>query len=1061
MNANRAGIDILTGTNNQFNTFTNNLFPRTQAATIGFIGTGENGGGWYSNVNGRQINSISTNTNIIGSATGAGDIGSTVRVLGTLSTQNQVASTITTNLLSTNILLTRSITGTAGLFVNAPGGSINIGANIVPLQNINYNLGSVTATGFAFAQVNGISTNTNIIGSVTGADDIGSTVRILGTLSTQNQVASTITTNLLSTSVLTANFLRGSGTFGNLVYTTTLLPDTSNASIGNAVINTYASIWGTNLFTETITPRFGNNPVSTVRILGNLSTGIINVSTINSRDLNISTIIVSTINARTLNASTIFGSTLNTLFINTSSIEGNGSNLFNLNAISSLSLQSTVVGLGTFGYLSTNIVPSTIVGLGTFGYLSSFNSFVSLTASDYVCGGYLASDQTILINTDTNITFSDDFDPQNWYNTGTTRFQPTIGGYYEVSLQVWWAAGSVTNNQYNIQILKNNTTVAITQSQITTSIGLTQNITKIIYMNGSTDFLRFTVFNGNSVSVNIQSGGTTGGTFFSAALLTNGSSGEPLISTVSGLGTTGYISSLSLQSTVRGLGTTGYISSLSLQSTVRGLGTFGYLSTNIVPSTLVGLGSFGYISSLSLQSTIVGLGTFDYISSSQLISTMSNWSLYDAKSSINMRSNNIDYTNEIILMGGGNNFLGLTNFYYTNRLYYNKYDATHTFVDSRPVAQDWSYYQAENDVDIASYNINNVNTTTTENIASLGGTITVNNSHFIPSVDDSYDLGSATNRWRELYVAGTSIHLGNSLVLSEDIDGKLSTNAMIISSINVENLSTGTLTADTVYSLSTITSTITTNIIFVKGTENTAIVFYKPSDQEIPAGIIQGSDDFGFRVTGYEDTLIQATRNLGVIAGSNLSLNSSCNTVIGATDKIIVSAPETEILNNAIINSINVSSINKKLYPYTSTLNIPFSSFSITGNQAGTPIVLYSNVEFLNEGFHRISQKCILSKNSGGTSQDIHANIFYTVGTFPSTPTITEGYSALGYVNTIGRSTFTTLMTEFYVSTPTTRNICYYDSVANSYTARLYMGTLFDTYTPSFGLNRELIPNIL
>jgi hypothetical protein len=72
-----------------------------------------------------------------------------------------------------------------------------------------------------------------------------------------------------------------------------------------------------------------------------------------------------------------------------------------------------------------------------------------------------------------------------------------------------------------------------------------------------------------------------------------------------------------------------------------------------------------------------------------------------------------------------------------------------------------------------------VNTTTTENIASVGGTITVNNSHFIPSVDDTYNLGSATNRWRELYIAGTSIHLGNSLVLSEDRDGKLSTNTSI------------------------------------------------------------------------------------------------------------------------------------------------------------------------------------------------------------------------------------------------------------------------------------------
>jgi hypothetical protein len=155
-----------------------------------------------------------------------------------------------------------------------------------------------------------------------------------------------------------------------------------------------------------------------------------------------------------------------------------------------------------------------------------------------------------------------------------------------------------------------------------------------------------------------------------------------------------------------------------------------------------------------------------------------------------------------------------------------------------------------------------------------------------------------------------------------------------------------------------------------------------------------------------------------------------------------------------------VSSINLKQFPYTSTLNIPHSSFSITGNQAGTPILLYSNVQFLNQGFHRISQKAILSKNSGGSSQDIHANIFYTVGAFPSTPSITDGYSALPFVNQDNASTFTTLMTEFYVSTPTTRSIYYYDSAAKNYTSRLYMGTLFDTFTPDLGNNPTRIPTI-
>ena len=189
---------------------------------------------------------------------------------------------------------------------------------------------------------------------------------------------------------------------------------------------------------------------------------------------------------------------------------------------------------------------------------------------------------------------------------------------------------------------------------------------------------------------------------------------------------------------------------------------------------------------------------------------------------------------------------------------------------------------------------------------------------------------------------------------------------------------------------------------------------------------------------------------------------STFTTNINPVTDGVTTSNNIKVSGNLSTQNVFVSSINNKLYPYTSTLNLPFSSFSITGNQAGTPILLYSNIDFRTQGFHRISQKAILSKNSGGTSQDIHANIFYTVGAFPSTPSITDGYSALPFVNQDNASTFTTLLTEFYVSTPTTRNILYYDATANNYTARLYMGTLFDTYTPQFGINPERIPaNIL
>jgi len=49
------------------------------------------------------------------------------------------------------------------------------------------------------------------------------------------------------------------------------------------------------------------------------------------------------------------------------------------------------------------------------------------------------------------------------------------------------------------------------------------------------------------------------------------------------------------------------------------------------------------------------------------------------------------------------------------------------------------------------------------------GTIT-SSGHILPSADSTYDLGSATYKWRSLYVGGSSIYLGNK-VLRVDSDG--------------------------------------------------------------------------------------------------------------------------------------------------------------------------------------------------------------------------------------------------------------------------------------------------
>ena len=95
-----------------------------------------------------------------------------------------------------------------------------------------------------------------------------------------------------------------------------------------------------------------------------------------------------------------------------------------------------------------------------------------------------------------------------------------------------------------------------------------------------------------------------------------------LASSITGLGSAGYVSTTSLYSTVAGLATAGYVSSATLAKTVEGLGTTGYISTTSLYSTVIGLGTAGYVSSAQFTSFSNFIyNSVSYISSGNLFST--------------------------------------------------------------------------------------------------------------------------------------------------------------------------------------------------------------------------------------------------------------------------------------------------------------------------------------------------------------------------------------------------------------------------------------------------------
>jgi hypothetical protein len=139
-------------------------------------------------------------------------------------------------------------------------------------------------------------------------------------------------------------------------------------------------------------------------------------------------------------------------------------------------------------------------------------------------------------------------------------------------------------------------------------------------------------------------------------------------STVIGLGSVGYVSSLHLVSTVIGLGTAGYISSIttpiSFQSTVIGLGTSGYTSSITLTSSINGLGTAGFISSSGLVSSIRGLSQVGYVSTGHLVSTT--FALSSMKANIRF-----DNVTTISIIGGENinNFTSIGNLIYVSTFF--------------------------------------------------------------------------------------------------------------------------------------------------------------------------------------------------------------------------------------------------------------------------------------------------------------------------------------------------------------------------------------------------------
>ena len=143
------------------------------------------------------------------------------------------------------------------------------------------------------------------------------------------------------------------------------------------------------------------------------------------------------------------------------------------------------------------------------------------TGNIYLAQGKLSVNQTIPTTADTVIQFVDDFDVNNWWDASTYRFTPTIAGYYSISAGAWMESAGAPGVDANLQGRKNGNTFAICQIEPSPTIGQSYGFTKIVSLNGSTDYIDFTFYQNSGSNKVIQSGTADGaGTWFSAFLIT-------------------------------------------------------------------------------------------------------------------------------------------------------------------------------------------------------------------------------------------------------------------------------------------------------------------------------------------------------------------------------------------------------------------------------------------------------------------------------------------------------------------------------------------------------------
>jgi hypothetical protein len=204
--------------------------------------------------------------------------------------------------------------------------------------------------------------------------------------------------------------------------------------------------------------------------------------------------------------------------------KGDGST-FNLN-LQSLQVDYALTASYAFtaSYVTTSQTASYVLNAvsSSFATTASYAINHAVITSSYICDGKLNANQSFATGSDAVIAFVDYADPNNWLSG--SKFIPNITGYYNMSFGAWLNNAGVSSNQVNIQMRKNGgQTMVILQQPLNNGTGISLSGNRVVYMNGTTDYIEWTVFQGAGAGPTgtlLQGTADGSGTWFSAFLIT-------------------------------------------------------------------------------------------------------------------------------------------------------------------------------------------------------------------------------------------------------------------------------------------------------------------------------------------------------------------------------------------------------------------------------------------------------------------------------------------------------------------------------------------------------------